>query len=68
MEIMREVAFPCGQRHDALMRLLMPYTRNISSVGGDDGCRGAARADDDGDAGVLAADVIRLHLCSGGSK
>ena len=29
-----EVAFPCGQRHDALMRLLMPYSRNISSVEG----------------------------------
>lgn len=29
-----EVAFPCGQRHDELMRLLMPYSRNISSVEG----------------------------------
>ena len=29
-----EVAFPCGDRHDALMRLLMPYSRNISSVEG----------------------------------
>ena len=29
-----EVAFPCGQRHDALIRLLMPYSRNISSVEG----------------------------------
>ena len=29
-----EVAFPCGQRHDALMRLLLPYSRNISSVEG----------------------------------
>ena len=29
-----EVAFPCGERHDALMRLLMPYSRNISSVEG----------------------------------
>ena len=27
-----EVAFPCGQRHDALMRLLLPYSRNISAV------------------------------------
>jgi hypothetical protein len=27
-----EVAFPCGQRHDALSRLLLPYARNISSV------------------------------------
>jgi hypothetical protein len=29
-----EVAFPCRQRHDALMRLLLPYSRNISSVEG----------------------------------
>ncbi len=29
-----QVAFPCGQRHDALMRLLLPYSRNISSVEG----------------------------------
>lgn len=29
-----EVAFPCMQRHDALMRLLLPYSRNISSVEG----------------------------------
>ena len=29
-----EIAFSCGQRHDALMRLLMPYSRNISSVEG----------------------------------
>ena len=29
-----DVVFPCGQRHDALMRLLMPYSRNISSVEG----------------------------------
>ncbi|MXY46623.1 MAG: hypothetical protein F4Y44_06460 [Chloroflexi bacterium] len=29
-----EVAFPCGQRHDELMRLLLPYSRNISSVEG----------------------------------
>ena len=29
-----DVAFPCGARHDALMRLLMPYSRNISSVEG----------------------------------
>ena len=27
-----EVAFPCGQRHDELIRLLMPYSRNISAV------------------------------------
>ena len=30
----RDVAFPCGARHDALVRLLMPYSRNISSVEG----------------------------------
>jgi hypothetical protein len=29
-----EVAFPCGQRHDELIRLLLPYSRNISSVEG----------------------------------
>ena len=29
-----EVIFPCGRRHDALLRLLMPYSRNISSVEG----------------------------------
>ena len=29
-----EVAFSCGQRHDKLVRLLMPYSRNISSVEG----------------------------------
>jgi hypothetical protein len=27
-----EVAFPCRQRHDGLVRLLMPYSRNISAV------------------------------------
>ena len=27
-----EFAFPCGQRHDALARLLLPYARNVSSV------------------------------------
>ena len=27
-----EVAFPCGQRHDDLMRLVLPYSRNISAV------------------------------------
>ena len=27
-----EVVFPCGQRHDKLMRLLLPYSRNISGV------------------------------------
>ena len=26
------VAFSCGQRHDPLIRLLMPYSRNVSSV------------------------------------
>ena len=29
-----EVMFPCGARHDELMRLLLPYSRNISSVEG----------------------------------
>ena len=29
-----DVSFPCGARHDELMRLLMPYSRNISSVEG----------------------------------
>lgn len=29
-----EVAFACGQRHDGLIKLLMPYSRNISSVEG----------------------------------
>ena len=29
-----EVAFPCGQRHDELMRILLPYSRNISAVEG----------------------------------
>ena len=27
-----EVTFPCGQRHDKLIRLLMPYSRNVSAV------------------------------------
>ena len=27
-----EVAFHCGQRHDKLVRLLQPYSRNISAV------------------------------------
>ena len=27
-----EVAFHCGRRHDELLRLLMPYSRNISAV------------------------------------
>ena len=27
-----EVVFQCRERHDGLMRLLMPYSRNISSV------------------------------------
>ena len=26
------VTFPCGQRHDELVRLLLPYSRNISAV------------------------------------
>ncbi|MDA1347978.1 MAG: hypothetical protein O3A47_03810 [Chloroflexi bacterium] len=29
-----EVTFPCGQRHDQLMRLLLPYSRNVSAVEG----------------------------------
>ena len=29
-----EVMFPCGARHDELVRLLLPYSRNISSVEG----------------------------------
>ena len=27
-----EVAFPCGQRHDQLLKVLLPYSRNVSSV------------------------------------
>ena len=27
-----EVAFPCGHRHDELMRILLPYSRNVSAV------------------------------------
>ena len=27
-----EIAFPCGQRHEELMRVLLPYSRNISGV------------------------------------
>lgn len=27
-----EVAFPCGARHDGLVRLLLPYARNVSAV------------------------------------
>lgn len=27
-----EVTFPCGHRHDELMRILLPYSRNISAV------------------------------------
>ena len=27
-----EVEFPCGQRHDQLMRVLLPYSRNVSGV------------------------------------
>lgn len=26
------VAFPCGQRHDGLIRILLPYSRNVSAV------------------------------------
>ena len=26
------VAFPCGQRHDGLVRILLPYSRNVSAV------------------------------------
>ena len=29
-----EVTFPCGCRHDELLRLLLPYSRNISAVEG----------------------------------
>lgn len=29
-----EVTFSCGQRHDPLMRLLLPYSRNVSAVEG----------------------------------
>lgn len=27
-----EVTFPCGARHDGLVRLLIPYSRNVSAV------------------------------------
>ena len=27
-----EVSFPCGARHQQLMRILMPYSRNVSAV------------------------------------
>ena len=27
-----EVSFSCGQRHDGLMRILLPYSRNVSAV------------------------------------
>ena len=27
-----KVAFSCGQRHDGLLRVLLPYTRNISAL------------------------------------
>lgn len=27
-----EVAFPCGRQHDKLLRLVLPYSRNISAV------------------------------------
>jgi hypothetical protein len=26
------VAFPCGQRHDQMLRVLLPYSRNVSGV------------------------------------
>ena len=26
------VAFSCGRRHDELLRLLLPYSRNVSAV------------------------------------
>jgi len=26
------VAFPCGQRHDDLVRIVLPYSRNVSAV------------------------------------
>ena len=29
-----EVAFGCGQRHTALLRLLLPYSRNVGAVEG----------------------------------
>jgi hypothetical protein len=29
-----EVTFPCGRRHDELMRLLLPYSRNVTAVEG----------------------------------
>jgi hypothetical protein len=29
-----EVTFPCGRRHDELVRLLLPYSRNVSAVEG----------------------------------
>lgn len=27
-----EVTFPCGRRHDELVRLLLPYSRNVTAV------------------------------------
>jgi hypothetical protein len=27
-----EIAFPCGRRHDELVRVLLPYSRNVSGV------------------------------------
>ena len=27
-----EVTFPCGERHEPLLRLLLPYSRNVSAV------------------------------------
>ena len=26
------VVFPCGKRHDELMRVLLPYSRNVSAA------------------------------------
>ena len=26
------VAFPCGRRHDQMLRVLLPYSRNVSGV------------------------------------
>ena len=40
------VSFSCGRKHDALIRILLPYSRNISSVGDHDGRRSYARPND----------------------
>jgi hypothetical protein len=29
-----EVTFPCGRRHDELVRLLLPYSRNVTAAEG----------------------------------